>query len=349
MSTPAQHVASASATGGPTTAEDAPILSAALTGKRRRIVIIVVVGVLALAVMRELSQQSRGARGPAASSYATSPAGLAALDALLRRQGVEIVQLTRPIDEAIERDEVSTDDRLVVLDQSLSPTETEALATFILRGGRLLGGGSRSSAWIGRLWNGDETSDDEVAEVRRGATGEVTTIGDPFPLRTLTTTGTPVVWKGLGGTFHPVVVDREFRVVLAQQGSFDALADPSILTNATLSSTDNAVFALELLSGGGRVVFAEAGHGFRSGTGAGLSAIPSNVRTLLLGLVLAVLTSMFALGRRVGGPDLPDRPLPPGRFEHVAAVASLLDRAATKNRSAASRDESATPTQPKDA
>ncbi len=349
VSATAQDVASAPTPGGPTTAEDATILSAALTGKGRRIFIILVVGVLALAVMRELSQQSRGARGPAASSYATSPAGLAALDALLRRQGVEVVQLTRPINEAIDRNEVSTDDRLVVLDQILSPIETDALATFVLRGGRLLGGGSRSGRWIGRVWKGDETSGDNVAEVRRGAIGEITTIGDLFPLRTLTTTGTPGVWEGIGGTFNPIVVDREFRVVLARQGSFDALADASILSNATLASTDNAVFAVELLSGGRRVVFAEAGHGFRRGTGAGFSAIPSNVRTLLVGFVLAVLVWMFAVGRRIGGPDLPDRPLPPGRFEHVAAVASLLGRAAKKNRSAASRDGAATPTQPKDA
>lgn len=334
---------------GPVTAEDAPILSASLTGKGRRIFAIVVVGMLTLAVMRELSQQTRGARGPAASSYATSPAGLAALDALLQRQGVEVLQLTRPIDEAINRNEVSIDDRLVVLDQSLSPDETEALATFVLRGGRLLGGGSRSGAWIGRLWNGDEATDGEFAAVRNGAAGNVSTIGDPVPVRTMTTARTPVVWQGLGGRFNPVVVDREFRVVLARQGSFDALADPSILSNSTLAFTDNAVFALDLLATDGRVVFAESGHGFRSGTGAGLSAIPSNVRTLLLGSVLAVLVWMLAVGRRIGGPDLPDRPLPPGRFEHVAAVASLLDRAAKKHRSAASGDEAVAPIQPKDA
>lgn len=331
------------------TVEDKPILTAALTGKGRRILITLMVGVLSVAVMRELSQQTRGARGPAASSYATSPAGLAALDALLRRQGVEVIQLTRPIDEAIDRNEVSIDDRLVVLDQGLSPSETDALATFVLRGGGLLGGGSRSGAWIGRLWKGDEASDDEVAVVRPGAAGDVTTIADTLPIRALTTSRTPIVWRGLGGTFNPIVVDREFRVVLARQGSFDALADPSILSNATLSSSDNAVFALELLGSDRRVVFAEAGHGFRSGAGSGLSAIPSNVRTLLLGFVLAVLVWMLAVGRRIGGPDLPDRPLPPGRFEHVAAVASLLGRAERKNRTAASGDEATTPTQPKDA
>ncbi len=354
VSTPTLEVLPPSTPTTSGTAEDAPILSAALKGRGRRIFLVVVVGVLAVAVVRELSQQTRGARGPAASSYATSPAGLAALAELLRLRGVEVVQLTRPIDEAIESFEVSTDDRLVVLDQILSPAETEALATFVMAGGRLLGGGSRSAAWIERLWTnpwiGDETSGDEVTEVRPGTTGTLTTTGDTRSVRTLTTLGTPGVWRGLGGEFEPVVVDREFLVVLARQGSFDALADPSILSNATLSSTDNAVFALELLSGGRRVVFAEAGHGFRRG--AGFSAIPSNVRTLLVGFVLAVLVWMFAVGRRIGGPDLPDRPLPPGRFEHVAAVASLLDRAAKKNRSAVSYapgDEASTPTQPKDA
>lgn len=354
VSAPAPDVASTATPEASVTVEDTPILSAALTGKGRRILITLVVGVLAVAVVRELSQQTRGARGPAASSYATSPAGLAALDGLLRRQGVEVVQLTRPIDEAIDRNEVSIDDRLVVLDQSLSPRETEALATFVRRGGSLLGGGSRSAAWIGRLWNGDEASDDNLAEVRPGAAGQVTTIGDTLAIRTLTTARTPLVWRGLG-ELTPVVVDREFGVVLAQQiswealGFFDALADPSILSNATLSSSDNAIFALELLGSGRRVVFAEAGHGFRSGAGSGLSAIPSNVRTLLLGFVLAVLVWMLAVGRRIGGPDLPDRPLPPGRFEHVGAVASLLDRAERKNRTAASDDGATTPTQPKDA
>ena len=48
---------------------------------------------------------------------------------------------------------------------------------------------------------------------------------------------------------------------------------------------------------------------------------------MLIGFVLAAITWMLAVGRRVGVADIADRPLPPGRFEHVAAVASLLDRA----------------------
>lgn len=333
-------------------AEDSSILAPGLAGRGRKILAIIVVGVLVVAVIRELSQQTRGARGPSASSYATSPAGLAALGELLRQQGTDVVQLTRPVDEAISRGEVSTDDRLVVLDQILSPAEADALATFVGRGGRLLGGGSRSVGWIGRVWDDDDEQNDEFAGVRSGAKGTVETIGGDGITRTLTTSDVPVVWRDLGGTFFTVVVDADFRIVLAQQGTFDALADPSILSNATLAQTDNAVFALELLGGTERVVFAEAGHGFRSGSGAGFSAIPANVRTVLLGLILGVLLWMLAIGRRIGGPDLPDRPLPPGRYEHVAAVASLLDRAERKNRSTASTAsaaEATTTTRPKDA
>ena len=329
-------------------AEDSAILAPSLAGRGRKILAIIVTAVLVLAVIRELAQQTRGARGPAASSYATSPAGLAALSELLRQQGTEVAQLTRPLDEAIARNEVSTDDRLVVLDQSLSPAETDALAAFVLRGGRLLGGGSRSGRWIGRIWNGDDEQVDEPADVRQGAKGTVETIGGTGITRTLTTSGTPVVWRDLTGKFFTAVVDADFRVVLAQQGSFDALADPSILSNATLAQTDNAVFALELLGNTERVVFAEAGHGFRSGGGAGFSAIPANVRTMLFGLLLAVLVWMFSIGRRIGAPDLPDRPLPPGRYEHVAAIASLLDRSDPKVRSTASDLEATTPTQPFD-
>ena len=311
---------------------DTPIMNPALAGRGRRIIVALVMAVLLASIVREVSQQTRGARGPTASSYATSPGGLAALHTLLRQQGVEIIQLTKPINEAFAANDFMVGDRLVVFDQSLAPAEVDTLGYFITVGGELLGGGSRSERWIAELWNADDdgAQDRDVADVRPGKPGNVTTTGDTYPLRSLKTAGNPLVWNDLGGSFTPLVVDRESRVLLARQGAFDALADPSILSNATLARADNAIFALDLLVTDQRVVFAEAGHGFRSGTGAGLAAIPSTVRTLLLGLLAAAFLWMLAIGRRVGGPDLPSRPLPPGRFAHVAAVASLLDRAAAR-------------------
>lgn len=317
-------------------ASDAPILSSAIAGRGRRVMTGLVVAILLASIVREVAQQTQGARGPTASSYATSPGGLAALHTLLRQRGADVIQLTKPINEAYANSDFLAGDRLVVLDQSLSPAEVETLRSFLAVGGELLGGGRRSGRWIGELWNvgsgdqGEQVEDGEfdVAEVREGASGNVTTIGGTEPVRSLRTSGDPLVWRDLGGDFTPLVVDRDFRVVLARQGTFDAIADPSLLSNETLAESDNAVFALGLLATDQRVVFAEAGHGFRSGPGSGLSAVPSNVRTLLLGLLLAAFLWMLAVGRRVGGPDLPSRPLPPGRFAHVAAVASLLDRTA---------------------
>ncbi len=312
----------------PLGANDAPILQPAGPGRGKRLAFAVVVAVLLASIVREVGQSTRGARGPTASSYATSPGGLAALRTLLTQQGTDVVQLTKPIDEAFANSDFLAGDRLVVLDQDLSPAEVETLRTFVSIDGDLLGGGSRSGRWIGELWDrGDEEAPDgaEVADVRAGAPGNVATIGDG-PARTLQTAGTALVWRDLGGEFSPIVVDDNFRVVLARQGSFDALADPSLLSNQTLAEADNAAFALELLATNQRVVFAEAAHGFRTGPGAGLAAIPSNVRTLLLGLLLATFVWMLAIGRRIGGPDLPSRTLPPGRYAHVAAVASLLDR-----------------------
>jgi hypothetical protein len=135
--------------------------------------------------------------------------------------------------------------------------------------------------------------------------------------------------------------EQQQRVIVIGSTSFDLDApspgnarglvivdDAEPFTNAQLAVGANAVNAVTLLTpaSGGRVVFAEAGHGFATGSGAGLRAIPAPVRTLLIGLVLGAVLWMFAVGKRIGEADRPDRLLPPGRFEHVTAVASLIQR-----------------------
>lgn len=306
-------------------ADDAPIVSAgSFRGKGKRIVVGLFAAVLVVAIVRESAQQPRGAHGPTASSYATSGGGLAALVSLLEGRNVQVVKLTHPLDEASNNNEIRFDDVLVVLDQDLSQAERLFIGAHIDSGSRVIAGGAPSAPWISRVLNAPEP-----LRVNSGAEGRVSVRLDG-DRQTVATTGSPQAWTQTPDLANPIGFDQEGQTVAFEIGGFIALADTSILANANLAKVDNASFALHLLTprlDTGRVVFAEAGHGFRSGRGAGLAAIPANVRTMLIGFVLAAFTWMLAVGRRVGPPDIADRPLPPGRYEHVAAVASLLERA----------------------
>ncbi len=306
-------------------ADDAPIVSAgSFRGKGKRIVVGLCAVVLIVAIARESAQQTRGAHGPTASSYATSEGGLAALVSLLEGRDVQVVKLTHSLDEGSNNNEIRFDDVLVVLDQDLSQAERQFIGAHIDSGARVIAGGAPSAPWISRVLNSREP-----LRVDTGAEGRVSVELDG-DRQTVATTGSPRAWTQTPELADPIGFDQDGKTVAFKIGGFIALADTSILANANLAKVDNAAFALRLLTprlDTGRVVFAEAGHGFRSGRGAGLAAIPANVRTMLIGFVLAAFTWMLAVGRRVGAADIADRPLPPGRYEHVAAVASLLERA----------------------
>ena len=306
-------------------ADDAPIVSAgSLRGKGRRIVVGLCAAVLIVTIARESVQQNRGARGPSASSYATSGGGLAALASLLKSRGVEVIKLSHSLDDASNNNEILFDDVLVVLDQDLSQAERRFIRARIDSGARVVAGGTPSAPWMSRVLNSPEP-----LQVDTGANGTVSVPLDQ-DRQTLATTGSPLVWTQTPEPAKSLGFDQDGKTVVFEIAGLIAVADTSILSNANLAKVDNAAFALGLLTPNlttGRVVFAEAGLGFRSGRGAGLAAIPPNVRTMLIGFVLAAFLWMLAVGRRVGVADIADRPLPPGRYEHVAAVASLLDRA----------------------
>ena len=79
--------------------------------------------------------------GPALSSYATTPDGLAAWAELLARDGHSVTQLRRPLAST----RLPADGTLVILggSQMLSPADSRALTRFVSAGGWLVTGGTQ--------------------------------------------------------------------------------------------------------------------------------------------------------------------------------------------------------------
>lgn len=259
--------------------------------------------------------------GPASSSYATAPHGLAAYADLLRRAGHPVVRLREVPGEA-DLDPAST---VVVLDpETPDVADAEALRVFVEAGGRLLAGGAFADAWLDELvdleptWSG--------APVREGV--PLAPLREVAGVRTVRAAG-PGSWSTLGEAL-PALGDAD-RALLAVaspgRGRLVLLADASPLQNRLLDEADNAALGLALAGPRGRpVAFVESVHGY--GPAAGVRAIPERWLFALGGLVLAALVFMVARGRRLGPPEREDRALPPPRREYVESLAALLARTA---------------------
>lgn len=112
-------------------------------------------------------------------------------------------------------------------------------------------------------------------------------------------------------------------------GTATLVADAGPLRNRALARGDNAAQGLRLAGPPRRrIAFVESVHGYAQRTG--LGALPTRVKTTLWLLALAALAFLVLRGRRLGPPELPSRPLPPPRREHVEALAAALAR--TKDR-----------------
>ena len=276
-----------------------------------------VVGVNALLVV--LDRLSEEPSGPASSSYATAPHGLAAYADLLRRTGHPVVRL-REVPEEADLDTAST---VVVLDpESPNVADAEALRAFVEAGGLLVAGGALPNVWL------DELVD--VAPIWSGAPVRRSTPLAPLPevagVRVVRAAG-PGSWSGTGEAL-PVAgdADRTLLAVAAPgRGRLVLMADASPLQNRLLDEADNAALGLALAGPRARpVAFVESVHGY--GPAAGVAAIPERWLFALGGLVLAVLVFMVARGRRLGPPEREDRALPPPRREYVESLAAVLAR-----------------------
>ncbi|MDQ1521226.1 MAG: hypothetical protein QOI55_2299 [Actinomycetota bacterium] len=305
-----------------------------MTGTRERLaqlprsvrVVIAVVAALVLVNIgaRALDQSVGGSEptGAPSSSFATTPAGLAAYAELLRRWDHPITrQRGNLVDAAIPRSAT-----LMILDpEFLGDTDAGEALQFVVDGGRLVIGGSEPDRYLHALrdhppkWTASgPTTITEMQPPFDGITG-IEANGDGA--WTAPGTSTPLV-----GNAHDALLTHE-RV---GRGEILFIADVSPLSNAFLARADNAAFALLLAGDDGRpVVFAEGVHGY--GASRGLAAIPQRWKLALAGLGLAALVLIWARGRRLGPPEDAERTLPPPRRAYVDALAATLERTHDRN------------------
>jgi hypothetical protein len=262
-----------------------------------------------------------GPSGPPASSYATSPRGLAAWAELLERRG----QRAEPVLEQADRVDLDPAATVVLLEpDTLVPGEASALRDFAERGGLLVAGGREPEAWLlqlldaappwteggPRAWR--SVDPDETGGARRVlSTGDGAWLPDPG--------WTPLVTEGGSRDGLALVVRRPLG-----SGEVVLVADPAPLENRLLGEADDAALALALTGGRERVLFLEAVHGY--GRGRGLGALPERWRIALAGLALAALLWLLSRARRLGPPDPEPPEPPPARRAHVDALAAALAR-----------------------
>lgn len=259
-----------------------------------------------------------GPGGPTSSSYATAGDGLAAYAELLARHGHAVQRLRTSLDRAT-LDPAAT---LVLADPAVvTPEETQALARFVVAGGRLVAAGRDAAPVLATIpergpeWDG--------AGVRSAQ--PVAPAPEVLGVTTVQSAGDGS-WRQAGGTL-PLLGDRDrllATVAAVGAGRVVALADASPLQNRLLAQADNAAFALAIAGAGRPVAFAEAQHGY--GRRTGLGAIPARWRWALAGGFLAALAWMWSRGRRLGPPDDIERPAPPARRAYVDAMAGALAR-----------------------
>jgi hypothetical protein len=261
------------------------------------IVALLVVVNLALRFLGTLTGGTPG--GPRSSSYATSPHGAAAYAELLGRAGHPVLQVR----SSPHSSPINPKTTVFLLDPpAVELRDLAALRTFVVGGGRLIAAGL-SRQEMRRL----------ASQVPERVPGPPVVHEDGLEIRT----DGGRVWRGEG----LVAVRR------VGDGSVVFVADSSPLQNRLLGAADNAAFGLGLAFPRSRpVAFLESYHGYGTGSGSGLSALPLAWKLLLGGLGLAALVYMVARGRRFGPPEEEARNLAPPRRQYVDSLAAVVAR-----------------------
>jgi hypothetical protein len=289
------------------------------------LVLAVIVGVNVLGALVDALAPSPS--GPASSSFATKPQGLAAWAELAKRNGVRVRALRdSPADASLESGTVA------VMDAGrLTGDDARALREFAERGGRVIVGGE-PRAWTATLldredlpkWqdDGPESAKPSGAAPETAGVARVESAGDGR-------------WEEQG-----VLAGDEGSLLIVRRvgsGRIALLADTSPLQNRLLDEADNAAFALAL-GGRGPLTFVESVHGY--GPQQGLAALPARFGWALIGLLLAALVFMLARGRRLGPPERERRELPPPRRAYVDSLAATMARGKAREEAVAPvRDE----------
>lgn len=262
---------------------------------------------------------TREPSGPASSSYATSPEGVAAYADLLARLGHRVDRLRTDL-AASDLDPGST---VVVIDPVALPVQdAAALRRFLDAGGRLVVAGSPPGEWLARV----------VDEPPRWAAGApelarpVADVPEVAGIRTVRTGGRGAFSRT--GSGAPVLGGPSGAIaVVARVGAGRAVivSDAGLFQNRLLARADNAAFAVAVAGGAGRrVAFVESVHGY--GEAIGLAALPRRWWWALGGFGVAMLALMWARGARLGPAEVPSREFSPPRRAYVEALAASLAR-----------------------
>jgi hypothetical protein len=283
--------------------------SSRTVAKRIAVVVGVVLGINLLVAL--LAVYLRSPTGPASSSYATTPGGLAAYASLLEEFGYDTERYRRPLgDEPLDPSWT-----VVLLDPpDVAPEGAEALGDLVERGGRLVAGGEYP-AWL------TDVVDDPPSWEPNAAEG---TDSPGWPGITPSGDG---AWSDEGAGTATVGRADASLVVEVREGRGVAvlLADVSPLQNRLLDEGSNAALGIELAGPDDRpVVFVESVHGY--GLGSGLAALPARWKWTLAWSTLGALLWLWARAMRLGPPEQKERTLPPARRAYVEALAATLAR-----------------------
>jgi hypothetical protein len=248
--------------------------------------------------------------GPASSSFATAPEGVAAWAELARRSDLRVSALR----ERVADDTLPAEGTVVVLDpDGFTDGQARALRGFAEAGGRVVAGGLEP-AWAEEL-GAPQWEDDAGHDARAAGLGDTRTVRTAGAGRWESTGDARAVVSADGA---PVVLERA-----AGEGTILLVADPSPLQNRLLGEADNAALALAL-SGPGPLTFVESVHGY--GTATGLAALPARFGWALILLGLSGLVLIAARWPRLGPPEPREEPLFPPRRAYVDALAATLAR-----------------------
>ena len=270
-------------------------------------------------VVVALDRLAGSTEGPASSSYATAPHGLAAYADLLARSDHPVTRLRAPLADQPPPPATT----LVLLDPAdVTPSEARALESFLAGGGRLVLGGRFPNSWLDDIlddpprWTGGGVHEAEV----------ITPLPEVAGISTVRA-GAEGYWSRAGASLPVLGRASKSIVNVASDGAGRALllADSSILQNRLLADGDNAALGLRLAGDAGRpVAFVESVHGY--GPATGLDALPAGWRTAGVLGALAAVVLLWAYGRRLGPPEDDARALAPPRRDYIESLAGALAR-----------------------
>jgi hypothetical protein len=278
-------------------------------------------GLVLLAVLFSLlNALAPSPAGPRSSSYATSPGGVAAYAAVLRRSGHPVRRLRAPITDRAPR----ADETLFVLEPDVvEPDEARAIGEWVRSGGHLVAGGL--GEWLG----GVLTEAPAWAPTEPGRRRALTPVPGVRQVDSLDGGG----WREVGGALPQLGPATAPLLVSVREGRgrVTVLADVSPLQNRGLARADNAALGIDLAGGAERpVAFLETVHGY--GVARGFAGLPANVRWALIGLGLTALVAIWSVGRRFGPVEEPEVEPAPPRVAYVEALAAALERAESRTK-----------------